>query len=329
MTDFDGWELAARQALLERGVGHQEANPLIEEARAHHADSGRDPWEALGSPADFAAGVAAEQPAEQASRDTQGKTPRDHFREGLFTAAFLGAQVAVFGGIVAGSWSLPVTVAGLTGSLIAAVAAVVTRLPGVLRSAGRPRLAPWGFALFGVLVVAAGTAFTSLPKTRIGELPVLALLAASVAAMWLLTRERGPGRRADGELTADAWFGRLRALLVGRFDVPPARAAELVEQARSHLAVAGGQPGEEFGSPADYARELAGVEPVRQGPWWRGDTAALVLSVAVVLWVAVIVVDAAIGGQWWTVGFGAVVLAAAGPHAWRHVRKRAMGARAT
>jgi hypothetical protein len=333
MTAFDGWEAAARQALADRGVGYQEATPMIEEARAHHADSGQDPWEALGPPGDFADGVAAEQPAAQAQRDTQGRTPRDHLMAGLFAAAFLGLPVSVLGGVVAGSWTLPVTVAGLTGSLIGVLGAAATQLPGALRAAGRPRLAPWGFALLGLLVVAAATAFTELPKTRIGELPIVALLAASVAAMWLLTRERGAGSgRAsvgggedadDGPEDAGAWFGRLRALLVGRFDVPPGRAAELVEQAREHAAATGGHPRAEFGSPAAYARELAGAEPVRQGPWWRGGTADLVMSVLITVWVVVMTVDAAASGQWWLAGLGAVVLLGLGPQTWRRVRERA------
>ncbi|MEU4693480.1 hypothetical protein [Actinoplanes sp. NPDC023714] len=397
MTTFDRWELAARQALVDRGIGYREATPMIEEARAHHADSGQDPWEALGSPDDFASGVADAYPVELSRRDTQGKTPRDHMRDGLFVAAFLGLPVAVFGGVVVGSWTLPVTVAGLTGSVLAALAAVSTQVPGAVRAAGRPRLAPWTFAIFAVLVIAAATAFTGLPRTRVGELPVLALLAVSLGAMWLLTREpsgrrsdvdqladdgriggklgvpdggdrlsgnagdqllggagdggagdrslegaseqgvegagdqflegaddqrlEGAGRQGFGAEGAEAWFSRLRALLVGRFDVPPRRADELVEQARAHVAASGARPRDEFGSPAGYARELAEAEPARQGPWWRGDTAELVISVVITGWIVVISVDAAVNGQWWLAALGVLCLLGIGPQAWRRVRK--------
>ncbi|BBH67507.1 hypothetical protein ACTI_41920 [Actinoplanes sp. OR16] len=308
--------------------------------------------EALGPPEEFAADAASAYPEEQSRRDTQGKTPRGHLEDGLFVAAFLGLPVSVFGGIVAGAWSMPVTVAGLTGSILCAFAAVATQVPGAVRAAGLPKLAPWSFALFGVLVMAAAAAFTGLPRTSVGELPVLALLAVSLAAMWLLTREpsvrrssgdlpdpggaRGGPARGDGGRAAggeggagggEAWFGRLRALLVGRFDVPPRRAAALVEQARSHVAASGSEPEEEFGPAARYARELAEAEPVRQGPWWRGDTAELAMSVVITGWIVVVSVEAAVDGRWWLAALGVVCLVGIGPQAWRRVRKRAAGSK--
>ncbi|MBB2940985.1 hypothetical protein FB565_000689 [Actinoplanes lutulentus] len=365
MRSFDRWELEARQALADRGIGYGEATPLIEDARAHHDESGQDPWESLGAPLDFAAEVAADQPAEQARRDTQGRTVGDHLREGLFALALLGVPVAVVGGLSVGGLSIPVTVAGLTGSVLAGLAAVCTQVPGALRAAGHPRAAPWGFALFGVLVVAAGGAFTQLPKTRVGELPILGLLAVSAGAMWLLTREKraprrdlsdaragGPGSAsaggpegasADGPegaraggpegagagdpADAGAWFGRLRDVLVGRFDVAPARAAEMVAEARSHVAVAGSHPRDEFPSLAGYARDLAEAEPAKQGPWWRGDTAEMVMGLLITVWVVIAVVDAVVDEQWWLVAAGVAYLLASGRSTWRRIREWAARSR--
>ncbi|MEV0898313.1 hypothetical protein [Actinoplanes sp. NPDC049802] len=318
MITFDDWEIKARWELGERGIGFHEATPLIEEARAHHAESGQDPWAALGPPVEFAADVAAARPADQARRDTHGKTTRDHLRDGLFGLGVLGVQIAVVGAIAAGGLTIPVTVSGLTGVLLGMAAAVAGwAVPGALRAAGHPRLAPWGFVAAAILIMLAGFAFTELPDRRIGELPALGLLAVSLAVCWLATRPGRPpaperGAADDGPEDAEAWFARLRDLLVGRFDVSPARAAELVAETRAHVAAAGARPRDEFPSLAGYARDLAEGEPARPGPWWRGGTARLLVTGGVGIAVAAQTVEAALRGPRWLALCGVLALAAIG-----------------
>jgi hypothetical protein len=333
MKTFDRWEVSARLALGEHGIGYHDATVVIEEARQHWADSGEDPWRALGTPAEFAADVAESRPAELALRDTHGKTPRDYLSDAVFGLALLGLPVAVVGALAAGSLTIPVTVAGLSGALIACAAALAAWAgPGALRAAGRPRLAPWAFVLCAVLTGVSGFAFLELPANRIGSLPVLALVAVSVGVCWLVARPGRPSAPAradaeDGPADPEAWFGRLNALLVGRFDVAPARAAELVAQARAHVAAAGSRPRDEFPSIAGYARDLAQGEPVRPGPWWRGTTAGLLLASGVGLVFSVQTIEAALNGRWWLVVCGLLALMAVGNDL--RGRLRARPARAT
>ncbi|GGN76339.1 hypothetical protein GCM10010112_48440 [Actinoplanes lobatus] len=318
MTTFDDWETSARWEMGERGIGYHEATPLIEEAREHHAASGQDPWAALGPPAEFAADVAAARPADQARRDTHGREPRDYLGDAVFGLGVIGVQIAVVGAIVAGGLTIPVTVAGLTGVVTASAAALVGWAgPGALRAAGHPRLAPWAFVVSAILIMLAGFAFVTLPKERIGEVPALLLLAASVAVCWLTTRPGRPraprrGDAVDGPEDAEAWFTRLRALLVGRFDIAPARAGELVAQARAHVAATGSRPCDEFPSLAGYAHDLAQSEPDRPGPWWRGDTARLLVTAGVGIVFAVQTVEAAVNGVWWVTVCGVLALIAIG-----------------
>ncbi|MEU4158915.1 hypothetical protein [Actinoplanes sp. NPDC026670] len=314
MTAFDRWEASARLALSERGIGYHEATPLIDEARQHCAESCESPWRAIGAPADFAADVAGSRPAEQALRDTRGKTPRDYLGDALFGLAALGIPVAVVGAIGAGSLTIPVTVAGLAGSLVACLAAVVAWAgPGALRASGHPRLAPWSFALCAVLGGLAGVAFIELPRERVGGLPAVVLLAVSVGACWLLTRPSRAvvptdGDSEDGPEEAEAWFARLDALLVGRFDVAPARASELVAETRAHVLATGGRPRDEFPSLAGYARDLAEGEPVRPGPWWRSSNAGLLATLGVGFVFGVQTVEAALNGPWWLMVCGVLAM---------------------
>lgn len=73
---FTKWELAARHAMSERGIGYHTATPLIAEAKAHYQQSGQSPEEVLGSPREFAAAAAASRPvAARAGHDVHGRKP--------------------------------------------------------------------------------------------------------------------------------------------------------------------------------------------------------------------------------------------------------------
>ncbi|WP_157442084.1 hypothetical protein [Actinoplanes awajinensis] len=254
MKTFDRWEFRARIALGDRGIEYHEASPLIDDARAHVEESGTDPWQALGSPEEFAEEVAAARPAAQARRDTQGRTSADHLSNGLFLLAVNGVPASLVAIGVSGLM-LPLTVSGTLGTvLLVATMLVLVAAPGALRAAGRPRLANGSFAAAAMLFVATVAAFAWLPRERFGAIPTLVPLVVSLALCWLLTRPArapkqatghqavsgaGPadparsGSSADtaGPAEPEAWFARLHGLLAGRFDVPADRATDLVEQA--------------------------------------------------------------------------------------------------
>ncbi|MEU4563912.1 hypothetical protein AB0F72_36505 [Actinoplanes sp. NPDC023936] len=348
---FERWELLARTALSDRGIGYHEATPLIEQARSDYEQSGADPWEALGPPTGFAADVAAAQPAAQASRDTLGKTARDHLSDGVFRYAFLGVPVSLLAMWVNGGLTIPLTAAGTVGVLLGFLSLfTVVAVPDALRAAGHPRLAPWAFVAAGALVIAAAAGFTELPDGRIGETSALGTLVVSLGLCWWLTRpapapepgpltaqasdpatnpaagpasapatrpairpDAGPASGPDAGASGapddpDAWFARLRALLVGRFDVPPGRAAALVGEARAHVAAAGSGPRDEFPSLEQYAKELADGEPRRQPPWWRTRAASRAGRIGMLVGMAVLVVLAVIEHDWWIAVTGTALL---------------------
>ncbi|GGN85030.1 hypothetical protein GCM10010112_64950 [Actinoplanes lobatus] len=61
--EFDEWELPARFALADRGIGYHASTPLIAHVRAHCRRTGQSPLEAFGDPRRFAAAVAPGRPA--------------------------------------------------------------------------------------------------------------------------------------------------------------------------------------------------------------------------------------------------------------------------
>ncbi|GIF13690.1 hypothetical protein [Actinoplanes teichomyceticus] len=310
MTTFDRWELIARTALSDHGIGYHEATPLIEDARSHHEQSGVDPWQALGPPERFAADVAAARPAAGARVDTQGKTSRDYLSDGMFAVAFVGVLASLSAIWANRGLTVPLTAAGSLGTVLASSSLLAfLAAPGALRASGRPRLAPWGFVAGAVLAVAAAVAFTALPRERIGETPALGLLVVCLGLCWVLTRPtrgRGPAGAADPADPED-WFARLRGVLAGRFDVPPDRAGALVEQARAHVAAAGTTPREEFPSLAEYARDLAEQEPGRQPAWWRRPTVVRTARIVTIALLILAAAQALVDGDWWVTVTGASV----------------------
>ncbi|MEU4419860.1 hypothetical protein AB0F81_04490 [Actinoplanes sp. NPDC024001] len=312
---FDHWEGKARWALAERGIGYHRATPFIEEARGHHAAAGGDAREVLGAPEQFAADVAAANPELLAGRDAEGKTPYDHLTDGLFVVATFGVLIALLGAWANRGLTMPLVLNVVVGAVVLVLAFLaVISAPGALRAAGHPRLAPWAFAVAGVLGAAGFAALVLLPETRIGSLPVLLLGGVSLFACWRLTQPDGkpvtdsapaaPGPAETDPSDSHAWFVRLHAVLVGRFDVPSERAAELVAETRAHVTEAGVRPSEEFPSIDAYARELAAGEPVRKGPWWRSRTAARIGTVVLFGWWLYLLVEAVVERNWWLIVFG-------------------------
>ncbi|MFY1655155.1 hypothetical protein ACN27J_30275 [Solwaraspora sp. WMMB762] len=291
---FERWELPARLALSDRGVGYHLANPIIADVQAHCAYTGQSPYDAFGSPEEFAMVAAAEQPAHlRDNPDRDGYTPGDHLSGGLFILALAGVVGSLFYAALERTLTLSATPAALTGMAFLGLAVFVVRgVPGALRAAGRPRLATASFALVALLAGLAVTAFFALPREPVFPVPVLAV--AAVSLLVLLWQLRGPKKpRQPIEHTAptprtaghnddvDGWFRRLTGLLVGRYDLTPQRAGELARQARNHLAAAqGATPDSEFGPVEEYAREIAEYEPQRRVPFWRTAPAGLIGSLA-------------------------------------------------
>lgn len=305
---FERWELLARTALDDRGIGYHEATPLIEQARSDYEQSGADPWEALGSPTDFAADVAAGQPAAQASRDTQGKTARDHLSDGAFGCAFLGVPVSLLAMWANRGLTIPLTPAGTAGTLLSFLSLfTVVAVPNALRAAGRPRLAPWAFVAGGALVVAAATAFTGLPKDRFGEISALGTLVVSLGLCWLLTRPAKPSK--SGALPDPAAGPAADPTAsTARRDADPADPDAWFRRLRAHVAASGARPQDEFPSLQQYAKELADGEPRRQPPWWRTPAASRAGRIGMLVLLAVQVVIAVTGDDWWIAVTGTALL---------------------
>ncbi|XVV17409.1 hypothetical protein ACQP2X_24420 [Actinoplanes sp. CA-131856] len=193
--------------------------------------------------------------------------------------SLLAIPAILYAAWAAGSLMIPLTLDDLTGTaLLVATLLAAFALPRVV----------WAYAVTGALVVVTALAFTQLPGTSLGSVPAPALLAAAVLLAWLLNRT--PRRQSPEQ----AWLSRLDGLLVGRYDVPRRRAAELVAEARAAGAPNGPAP------VARYARELAEAEPPRR----RGTTWPVLP-----LLILTAVIGAAADGQWVLTGLGAVVLA--------------------
>jgi hypothetical protein len=283
--EFARWELDTRIALADRGISYHLADPLIGDARRHCTENGQSPYEAFGSPQDFAAASAAELPdSARATVDRRGKTASGYLSDGVFVAGFMLAALSLFGGVVFGTWTLVVTPARLVGAtLLALTFATAFGLPPTLRAAGHPRLANAGYVLAAVLIVATATS-SLLPKTRLFSVPVLAVTAVGAVLCWLtIRRGKAPAERpkAPAPVNADdpdQWFNQMNGLLVGRHDLPSSRAGELVAEARVHTTQTGTSPVVEFGPVAVYAANLAEHEPVREEAWWRRHSTQILLA---------------------------------------------------
>ncbi|WP_430787916.1 hypothetical protein [Actinoplanes sp. G11-F43] len=181
MVTFDQWELPARFALADRGIGYYASEPIIADARAHCRDTGQSPVEAFGDPQEFA----------NAAVRSRMQRPSAYLTAQLFLLSLGGIAVSVLFAMVDRTLEVPVSVAGLTSAagLIAASFAA-WGVPQALRAAGRPALAGASRVTAGVLGVGAVTAFLALPHERLTGLPVPAVIAVAVIALFLSTRRR-------------------------------------------------------------------------------------------------------------------------------------------
>jgi hypothetical protein len=317
---FDVWEARTRLALAGLGIGYQTADPLIEDAKLHWEGSGQDPWQALGDPESFAATVRSEAPVEvRVAIDSDASTPLEYASQATFVIAALSIPIMIFVAFAERTLTFGLSQAGLTGfALIALTACICAIAPDAVRKAGRPELANWVFLPVVVLITAAAVALTNLDRDVVVRVPVVALLALAGFLIWLTTRpdpvdapatptvppeypspepvnaaptvpgehpspESGTPRTGD----AEQWFSQLHGLLIGRYDLPPDRATELVADARAHLEAAPPEerpaPEDEFGPAAQYASDLADEESERQLPWWRHPLFEVLIATVIAL----------------------------------------------
>lgn len=178
---FDQWELSARFALADRGIGYYASEPIIAGARAHCRDTGRSPVEAFGEPREF---------ADDTVRGRMDR-PSAYLTGQLFLLSLAGIAVAVLFAMADRTLEIPVSVAGLAGagSLIAASFAA-WGVPQALRAAGRPALATASRLAAAVFAAGAVTGFLALPHERLTGIPVPAVIAVAVVALFLSTRRR-------------------------------------------------------------------------------------------------------------------------------------------
>ncbi|WP_433531683.1 hypothetical protein ACQPYA_06220 [Micromonospora sp. CA-263727] len=294
MTEpFERWELPARLALGDQGIGYHLANPIIADVRAHCEFSGQNPYDAFGSPEEFALAAAADQPAHlRENVDRHGMLPTDYLSGTIFILVLLGTATAVFYAILGRTLSFAATPAFLTGLIMIGLALFAGSVPRAVRASGHPRLANWTLTLVGLFGALSVASFMLLPKEPVIRVPLLAIVTVSMLLLWLMTRqparpkqpvEYAPPtpRTAPADDTA-AWCQRLSGLLVGRYDLPPQRAAELAREAHDHLTATGNTPTAEFGPVEEYARDLAQHEPERKLPFWSGTGAQLVAALATI-----------------------------------------------
>ncbi|GAA0561619.1 hypothetical protein GCM10010172_51030 [Paractinoplanes ferrugineus] len=292
---FEAWELKARIALGDQGMGYHAANPIIADVRAHCEYTGESPYEAFGDPREFAATTAADQPPElleKVGRD--GLTAIDQLTGELFVLSLAAVVLPLFFAVKEKTWSFPATAAALTGTALLVLALfAVGSGPRALRAAGRPGLTKFSYLAAGLLGAGAVAAFAGLPHEHLFPVPALAIVALALVGLYLLTR--GPKKPAESAphvpptprtarpVGAEAWLTRLTGLLIGRYDLAPERAVELAREAGTHLADSGRTPQEEFGPVEDYALEVSRHEPVRKEPFHRTRPARLLGAVLGVL----------------------------------------------
>jgi hypothetical protein len=269
---FESWELQARIAMAKEEINWDVADPLIEDAKRHWEASGQDPWAACGSPAEFATAAAAEQPVDRkATLDREGFTARGYLTNMFFVLNVIAIPWSLVVAVFTGSWSFTLTPARLIGSLLFTVTFILLLgLPRAIRTSGRPGQALWALPPIVAMMALTAAAFTFLPKTDLVSIPVLGF---DLAAVILMLLQLGPAKPTRSETEAepvmdnDAWFGRLRGLLVGRHDLPPDRAAALVAQARDHASESS-SAAIEFGPVEIYAAEISERETVHEFPVW-------------------------------------------------------------
>ncbi|MFE3830260.1 hypothetical protein [Streptomyces sp. NPDC059092] len=282
------YELASRP-----GMDRAAITEVLDEVAAHCAETGRHPEEAFGPPDEFAAQAARDRvPVEErARRDWAFRTPSEFWPMGLVTVTGMLAVFAVFALVRHGLW-FDVTVSGLCGVALMAVLVQLVWFAVGLHADGRIRAAAATGGGAAVLVVGAALAFLALPDDRIARFPTLVLIPLCVA-LHALTVRLGPGHADRTTAAPDPtdpgqWLRRLDALLRGRHKLPRRRAAELVTEARDHLAASGSSPAEEFGPVEVYALHLAEHAGPRtwwsRSGWWLPVICALVTASWVVRW---------------------------------------------
>jgi hypothetical protein len=273
--EFEVWKARTQLACASRGINYRTADPLIDAAKADWEISGKSPWEALGSPKDFADAVAAEQPVDaRAGEDRNGQNTGDYLSGIIFVFALMALPWSFVLALAYRTINVPLTPARLVATaLFVVVLLCLYALPQALRASGRPRLADWAYAPTLIAMALTVVAAVALPKNQLISVNVLILDAAAIFVAWLTIRPTKepadePAVKADPS-DPDAWFAHLNGVLIGRHDLPPARAAELVSEARTHYT--GSSPTDEFGSLDVYATELAQHETVRYVPPWHTD----------------------------------------------------------
>jgi hypothetical protein len=308
---FEAWELPARMALGDRGLGYHAANPIIADVRAHCEYTGESPYEAFGDPKQFAETTAAEQPPELLEKvDREGLTAMGHLTGQLFVLSSAAVAVPLFFAAKERTWSFPATTSALTGTALLILALFAVRgVPQALRASGHPHLAKSSYIAAGAFGAGAVAAYMGLPHRHLFPVPALAIVALGLGSLFLLTRAPkkpaevtphvSPTPRTARPAGADRWFTRLAGLLIGRYDLDPERAGDLAREARAHVAESGRDPEEEFGPVEDYALEVSRHEPVRTEPFYRTRPARILGGIAGVLICGGAFVRWLSEGPWW------------------------------
>ncbi|GAA1594762.1 hypothetical protein [Actinoplanes couchii] len=181
MVTFEQWELSARFALADRGIGYYGSEPIIADVRAHCLATGQSPAEAFGDPQRF---------AEDTVRNRMQR-PGAYLSGQLFLLSLGGIAVAVLFAMADLTLQISVSAAGLT-AVTALLAASFTAwgVPQALLSAGRPALAVASRVAAPLFAVGGILAYLFLPHERMFHVPVLMVIGVAVGVLILATRRR-------------------------------------------------------------------------------------------------------------------------------------------
>ncbi|HWS38734.1 MAG TPA: hypothetical protein VN408_39105 [Actinoplanes sp.] len=187
MVTFEQWEMSARFALADRGIGYYGSEPIIAGVRAHCLATGQSPAEAFGDPRQFA----------DDTMRSRMQRPSVYLTGQLFLLSLGGIAVPVLFAMIDWTLQFAVSAAGLTGFAALILASFAAwGVPQALRSVGRPGAAVAVRLTALLLGAGAVPAYLLLPHDDLFTVPVPAVIAVAVGVLFLSTR-RGSSSRVS------------------------------------------------------------------------------------------------------------------------------------
>ena len=291
-ADDQDWAETFHASLLWAGLSQRQCLGLLREQLDAICDSDEPVEQLLGDPWRCGVDKASEIMApEQLARQEQPVDSGRVLLMGFFLTLGLlllgfGSWIAASDGWMAQSWN-----GWQLGALCAAAGSALSLSFGwYLYTCGRLHLARLVAVLGTAVSAGAGLALVLL----VGEVPLPNAAGPLGGALflvlsWICIRPKtgaaesespeGSESSAAPELDAGQWLDRAQMLLRGRYGFSRSEAAGQLAEVREHCLQTGAlHPGEQFGTPAEFAMSLGGsnrAAVVRR--WWLGRLAFLAL----------------------------------------------------